>query len=147
MMNSKFNPHRLLKILLIASIISTFIHYTDNYLFIEQYPQPAWITAPAVYQTWLILTAIGITGYWLYKYQKYWLAYAFLFIYSLTGITSPGHYLYGKFSQFSAKMHLLIWTDGLTGLAILGFIFWSAIILKNWWRKTSPTESEFTHKS
>ncbi|MBU7582110.1 MAG: hypothetical protein KAF91_04240 [Nostoc sp. TH1S01] len=146
-MNSEFNPHRLLKILLIVSIISTFLHYTDNYLFIEQYPQPAWITAPAIYKSWLILTAIGIIGYWLYKYQKYWLAYACLLLYSFTGITSPGHYLYGKLSEFSAKMHLLIWTDGLTGLAILGFIVWSAIILKQWWRETSPTESELTHKS
>ena len=129
-MNLEIKRQLLLKLLLIVSIISTSIHFTDNYLFIEQYPQPAWITAASIYQSWLILTAVGIAGYWLYKERKFWVGYVCLIIYSLTGLASPGHYLYGSLSQFSLKMHLLIWTDGLTGLAVLGFVFWSALILK-----------------
>ncbi|WP_243147116.1 hypothetical protein [Scytonema sp. UIC 10036] len=125
MMTLEGMSRKLLKILLIASIISTGTHFTDNYLFIEEYPQPDWITAPSIYQSWLILTAVGITGYWLYKYRKFWFAYGCLFIYSFTGLSSLGHYLYGTWSQFSAKMHLLIWTDGLSGLAILAFTCWS----------------------
>ncbi|YAF98401.1 MAG: hypothetical protein AB3A66_12425 [Nodularia sp. CChRGM 3473] len=140
-MNLEIKRQKLLKILLIASIISTGIHFTDNYLFIEQYPQPDWITAPVIYQSWLILTTIGITGYWLYEYRKFWFAYACLLVYSLTGLASPGHYLYGNLSHFSAKMHIFIWTDGLTGLAILGFIFWSALILKQWQTELSPTNT------
>ncbi|MDZ8050890.1 MAG: hypothetical protein RMX68_023480 [Aulosira sp. ZfuVER01] len=131
-MNLEVKYQRLLKMLLITSIISTAIHFTDNYLFIERYPQPVWITASSIYQSWLILTAIGITGYWLYKYRRFWLAYACLLVYSFTGLVSPGHYFYGNLSQFSAKMHLFIWTDALTSLAILGFIFWSILILKQW---------------
>jgi hypothetical protein len=141
-MNPELNPQRLLKTLLITSIISTAIHFADNYLFIEQYPQPNWITAPSIYQSWLILTAVGITAYWLYKYQKFWLAYGCLLIYSFTGLASPGHYLYGSLSQFSMKMHIFILTDGLTGLAILGFIIWSALILKQWRRETSLTDNK-----
>ncbi len=132
MMRLEAKGQGLLKILLIASIISTGIHFTDNYFFIEQYPQPKWITAASIYQSWLILTVIGIIGYWLYKYQKFWLAYGCLFIYSLTGLASPGHYFYGNLSQFSTKMHLLIWTDGIAGLAVLGFVFWSLLISKDW---------------
>ncbi|WP_225896445.1 hypothetical protein [Amazonocrinis nigriterrae] len=44
-------------------------------------------------------------------------------------------------SQFSAKMHLFIWTDGLTSLAILGFTFWSVLILKQWRREPSLTNN------
>ena len=139
-MNPEITRQSLLKLLLIASIISTSIHFTDNYLFIEQYPQPAWITAPSIYQSWIILTTVGIAGYWLYKFGKFWVGYVCLIIYSLTGLASPGHYLYGSVSQFSLKMHLLIWTDGLTGLAVLGFVFWSALILKEWDRKLRPHE-------
>ncbi|MBH8555671.1 hypothetical protein I8751_25665 [Nostocaceae cyanobacterium CENA357] len=139
-MNLEVKGQKLLKILLIASIISTGIHFTDNYLFIERYPQPNWITAPSIYQSWLILTGVGIAAYWLYKYRKFWLSYGCLLVYSLTGLASPGHYIYGSLSQFSAKMHLLIWTDGLTGLAILGFIIWSALILKQWRQEPSPTQ-------
>lgn len=118
---------QLLKILLIACIVSTAIHFADNYLYIENYPQPEWISAHSIYISWLIWTVIGITGYWLYCSQKYWLAYLCLIIYSFCGIDSLGHYLYGAMSDFSIKMHVLILTDGLTGLAVLGFTFWSGL--------------------
>ncbi|GAA6619820.1 hypothetical protein NUACC26_056340 [Scytonema sp. NUACC26] len=131
---------KLLRILLIGSIISTGIHFTDNYLFIEEYPQPDWITAPSIYQSWLILTVVGIIGYWLYESRKFWFAYVCLFIYSFTGLASPGHYLYGTWLQFSAKMHLFIWMDGLSGFAILGFTVWSALILKPWRQELNVTE-------
>lgn len=121
---------QLLKLLLIACIISTAIHFTDNYLYIKQYPQPEWISASSIYISWIIWTAIGIAGYWLYKSEKYWFAYLCLVIYSFCGIDSLGHYFYGAMSDFSIKMHLLILTDGLTGLAVLGFTFWSGLVLK-----------------
>ncbi len=124
------NPQLLLKLVLLASIISTAIHFTDNYRFIEHYPQPSWITAPSIYQSWIILTSVGIAGYWLYKFRKFGFAYPCLIVYSLTGLASLGHYLYGSLSQFSLKMHLLIWMDGVTGLAILGFVLWSSLLLK-----------------
>lgn len=131
-MNLEVKRQFLLKLLLIASIISTAIHFTDNYRFIHLYPQPAWITAPSIYQFWIVLTVVGIVGYWLYKFRKFWLAYLCLTLYLLTGLASPGHYLYGSLSQFSLKMHLFIWTDGLTGLAVLGFVLWSSLLLKEW---------------
>lgn len=131
-MNLEANRQELLKFILIISIISTAIHFIDNYRFVEHYPQPSWVTAPSIYQSWIILTLIGIAGYWLYKSRRFWLAYFCLIIYSLTGLASPGHYLYGSLSQFSLKMHLFIWTDGLVGLAMLGFVFWSSLLLKEW---------------
>jgi hypothetical protein len=131
-MNLEAKRQFLLKLILIASIISTAIHFIDNYRFIHLYPQPIWITAPSIYQSWIILTVVGIIGYWLYKFRKFWLAYLCLMIYSLTGLASPGHYLYGSLSQFSLKMHLFIWTDALVGLAMLAFILWSSVILKEW---------------
>lgn len=131
-MKLEVNRQFLLKLILIVSIISTAIHFTDNYRFIDHYPQPPWITAAFIYQSWIVLTVVGIAGYWLYKYRKFWMAYLCLITYSLTGLASPGHYLYGSLSQFSLKMHLFIWTDGLTGLAVLGFVFWSALLLKEW---------------
>lgn len=122
----------LLKLILMISIISTSIHFTDNYCFIDHYPQPSWITAASIYQSWIILTAVGIVGYWLYKFRKFWLAYFCLITYSITGLASLGHYLYGSLSEFSLKMHLFIWIDGLTGLAVLGFVFWSSLLLREW---------------
>jgi hypothetical protein len=131
-MNLEVRHLFVLKLILIASMLSTAIHFIDNYRFINDYPQPTWITAPSIYQSWIVLTVTGITGYWLYQFRKFGFAYVCLIIYSLTGLSSSGHYLYGSLSQFSLKMHLLIWADGLSGLAVLGFVLWSALLLKEW---------------
>lgn len=40
-MNVKASADSVLKLILIASLISTAIHFTDNYRFVEDYPQPA----------------------------------------------------------------------------------------------------------
>lgn len=131
-MSVKASSQAILKLILIASIVSTAIHFIDNYRFIECYPQPEWITAPSIYQSWIMLTIIGVVGYWLYRLKRFWLAYLCLVIYSLTGLASPGHYLYGAWSQFSFKMHLFIWTDAITCLAVLSFVIWSLLFLKEW---------------
>jgi hypothetical protein len=134
-MNSEVKRQLLLKILLIACIVSTAIHFTDNYLYIEQYPEPDWITPSSVYLSWLVWTVIGIVGYWLYKHQQFWFAYLCLVLYSFCGLDSLGHYLYGAMSQFSLKMHLLIVMDGIAGAAILGFTLWSSLIVREQFRE------------
>jgi len=58
----------------------------------------------------------------------------------LTGLSSLGHYLYGAMSEFSFKMHLFIWTDALTGMALMGFVFWSGLLLKEWSRESTVTD-------
>ncbi|MGL5074631.1 MAG: hypothetical protein ACRDBG_02160, partial [Waterburya sp.] len=70
--------------------------------------------------------------YWLYTRQLYWLSYFMLGMYAGTGLSSPAHYFYGELSQFSGKMHLLIWTDVFAGLSVVAFIIWSALIAQEW---------------
>jgi hypothetical protein len=137
-MNSETDRQRLLKIILIACVVSTAIHFTDNYLYIKQYPEPDWITPSSVYISWLVWTVVGITGYWLYQSQRFWFAYLCLVIYSFCGLDSLGHYLYGAMSEFSLKMHLFIITDGVAGLAVLGFTLWSSLILREPFRQNLP---------
>ena len=136
-MNFASKPQFLLRILLIACIISTAIHFTDNYLCIEQYPQPDWITPFSVYISWIIWTVVGLTGYWLHQSERFWLAYLCLAIYSFCGLDSLGHYLYGSMSEFTMKMHVFIITDGLTGLAMLGFTLWSGLFLRQQFRESN----------
>jgi hypothetical protein len=139
-MNTTLARQRLLKIFLIICGVATALHFTDNYLYIEQYPQPDWITAPSIYQAWLVWTSIGIAGYWLYKQQQFWLAYLCLAVYSCCGLDSLGHYLYGAMADFSLKMHGLIVMDGVAGAAVLGFVLWSSLV----WREFLGT-SDSSH--
>lgn len=43
-MNVKAGAKSVLKLIVIASLVSTAIYFTDNYRFIENYSQPGWIT-------------------------------------------------------------------------------------------------------
>lgn len=127
--------HTLLLTVVIANIIITSLHYTDNALFVDIYPEPQWFTTSGVFITWAIMTAIAIISYWLYSKKNYWLSYVALIIYSITGLSSPAHYLYGAMSEFSVKMHFLIWTDFLAGISVIGFIIWSGLVKKEWQRE------------
>ncbi len=122
----------LLLLFLITSIVSTNLHYTDNATFINNYPEPDWVTVSGIYTAWTVMTIIGILGYWLYTQTKLWLSYLCLSIYSITGLSSPVHYFYGAMSNFSIKMHAFIWLDLLTGASILGFVIWSGLLLREW---------------
>ncbi|MBW4534824.1 MAG: hypothetical protein KME09_12895 [Pleurocapsa minor HA4230-MV1] len=118
--------------ILILSIAITSIHYTDNAIYVHEYPEPEWFTTSGVLITWIVMTAIAIICYWLYTRQLYWLSYFLLGLYAGTGLSSPAHYFYGELSRFSVKMHLLIWTDVFAGLSVVAFIIWSALIAQEW---------------
>ncbi|PSB10519.1 hypothetical protein C7B62_09175 [Pleurocapsa sp. CCALA 161] len=117
---------------LILSIAITSLHYTDNAIYVREYPEPEWFTTSGVLITWVVMTAIAIISYWLYSRQNYWLSYFLLGMYAGTGLSSPAHYFYGELSQFSIKMHILIWTDVITGLSVVAFLTWSLLIAQEW---------------
>lgn len=101
-MHNKSNQILLL-ILLIISVVITAFHYTDNFINFPSYLDPEWITPQSVYQSWFILTILGIIGYVLYLNNILWLAYVCLLIYSLTGISSPAHYFFKQPKRFPLK--------------------------------------------
>ncbi|MFB2981866.1 hypothetical protein [Microseira sp. BLCC-F43] len=128
--------------ILIANLISTGLHYTENAIFVSQYPGPDWFTTSGIFATVALMTPVGLLGYWLYtKGQHFW-SDLVLCIYSLTSISSPGHYLYPGAMSMSAKMHSLIWLDAIAGYSLLIFVFWSAAIWKEWQLKDSQNRSE-----
>ena len=131
-MNTKIANQRLLLTLLIINAVITAFHYTDNFINFPNYPDPEWITPESIYQSWFILTSIGIIGYIFYLKNILWLAYICLSIYSVTGILSPGHYFFQTNEIFSLKMHLLIWLDFIAGTLILSFTIFSGLFLKEW---------------
>ncbi len=115
--------------LLAASIVSTGAHFTHNYVAIEQYPESAVIspaaTQVAILLSWPLLTAIGLLGYRLYARRRYVAAQACLAVYSLTGLSTLGHFVDGS-PDIAPFWYATIFTDGLAGLAILAFAVWSA---------------------
>jgi hypothetical protein len=117
-----------LKVILGAGILSTAIHYTHNFIDVSHYPGPKSLytfVRVLIVVAWPLLTFIGLTGYRRYREGRDREARVCLCVYSLTGIATLGHFLYGN-PHIPAFFYATLFTDALTGLAVLGFVAWSA---------------------
>ena len=112
---------------LLAGVVLTTVHYTDNYLYFDEYPQPGSLQRWHVWAGWLLLTAVGVAGYRLYASGRALPGYVCLVVYSYTGLSSLGHYLYGTLGEFSAKQHFFILVDGVAGASVIAFVVWSVV--------------------
>lgn len=128
---SKYPQHTLLAILGL-NFLSTGLHYTDNALFLDWYPGPDWFTPIGILVIWMVMTPVGLLGYGLYRRRLFWLAYLFLGVYSITSISSLGHYFFPVVTPMSIKIHGLIWFDAIAGLMLVSFLFWSFAVAKEW---------------
>ncbi len=121
----------------VASILVTALHYTDNFLSIEEYPQPEWVHRETIYIAWSLLTLVGIAGYMMFRDRRPLAAGLYLLVYSYTGTSSLGHYPYGEAGDFSAKMHVFIWTDALVGFLVAGCALWILLSRRSFLLKDS----------
>jgi hypothetical protein len=126
------NRTKILLSIMVFNLTSTWLHYTDNAIYVNRYPEPNWFTTIGVFITIAIMPPIGLLGYWLYRQSRFRLSYMVLGIYSITSISSPGHYLFPGVMAMTAKMHALIWLDALAGSLLIGFILWSSMIAQEW---------------
>lgn len=128
-MRSERQALRLLKAILAASILSTAIHYTHNFIAVSSYPGPGGsfytVVRVAIVIAWPLLTGIGLFGYRRYRERRYQEARVCLSVYSLTGLATMGHFIYGN-PHIPAFFYATLFTDTLTALAVLAFVLWSA---------------------
>ncbi|HEY7829466.1 MAG TPA: hypothetical protein VIC06_02750 [Solirubrobacteraceae bacterium] len=117
-----------LKTILAASILSTAIHYTHNFIAVDQYPGPKGsfytVVRVAIVVAWPLLTWIGLMGYRRYREGRYREAHVCLVVYSFTGLATMGHFLYGN-PQIPGFFYATLFTDAIAGLAVLAFVLWS----------------------
>lgn len=114
----------LLRVILAAAILSTAIHYTHNFIEVHRYPGPHGafdtITRVLIVTAWPLLTGIGLIGYRRFREGRYREARVSLAVYSITGIVTLGHFIYGN-PNIPAFFYATLFTDALTGLAVLAF--------------------------
>jgi len=116
-----------LRVILVATVLSSIVHYTDNYIRFDEYPQdePKLISQPLVAIGWASFTVLAVAGYVLYRRGQWRRAALCLAIYSLSGLISPLHYLSGAWSEFDALQHTFILADAACGAAVLAFAAWA----------------------
>ena len=118
---------RTVGLVVFASIALTAFHFTDNYVSIDTYPQPDWVTKPVVIVSWTLLTAIGIAGYLLYRRGSLAAAQTCLVVYSYTGLSSLGHFFSGSPDEFTTRGLVSVLIDGAAGSAVFAVALWSII--------------------
>ena len=114
-----------LGLILCFSIVSTAVHYTHNFVAVEDYPGGGPALQAAIVLSWPLLTAIGLYGYRLYTEGRLREAHICLLLYAPLGLLTPAHFLSGN-PDVPAVFYATIFTDGLAGLAVVGFVAWSA---------------------
>ncbi len=120
-------PHvALLRLLLVAAIVSTAIHYTHNFAMAGMYPPlpPLFPNALAfrigIAVTWPLLTGLALWGYTQYVAGNLRRAGWAFIVYSILGISTIGHFV-GPSPDVPAFFFATIFTDFVTGTAILVF--------------------------
>ena len=119
---------RLLNIVFFTAVASSLVHYTDNYLAFDRFPQGGPgpdISDDAIWIAWVLLTALGVTGYVLYRRGEIRRGSALLAAYSVSGLIGLGHYTAPGIGDLAWWRHLHIWADILCGIAVLAFAIWS----------------------
>ena len=132
------SPHRgwvsgdrrvtLLTVILAASVLSTAMHFTHNYIEVRHYPQSSFLpigydgSRVLIALGWPALTAVGALGLWLYRRGTFPAAWVCLAAYSFTGISSLIHFIDGN-PHVSPFWYATILTDALAGVAVLGFVY------------------------
>jgi hypothetical protein len=118
-----------LSAILAFSIASSLIHYTHNFVAVDEYPQVDFIsdavTRAGLLLSWPVLTPVGVWGFWQYQRGHYRVARASLAAYSLVGLLTAGHFVSGN-PDIPLFFYVTIYTDILAGVAVLAFVWWSA---------------------
>ena len=121
-----------LLILLLLNIIASILHYTDNLIYFDLYPEPDWFSPYLTDSIWWLMTPLGIGGFWFYRQKKFQLAYIGLYGYALLSQLTLGHYLISPIWDLSLKMNSLILIESFVAIPFLLFTLISQFFWQEW---------------
>src|SRR5215211_5248679 len=119
---------RALRWIIAFTTLSTVLHYTHNFVEIDQYPKSDLasngVVQVAILLSWPLLTAIGLWGYREYSRGRYRTAHAALLTYSFVGWITLGHFTAGN-PDIAPFFYATIFTDAIAAAMITGWVIWS----------------------
>lgn len=113
-----------LKAILAFGIVSTAVHFTHNFVEIEDYPGsaiPDWVVQAAIVVSWPLFTWLAVRGYRLWAAGDVRGARPLLIAYGLWAMVSLGHFTSGN-PDIPAFWYATIFTDVLAGALVLAFV-------------------------
>jgi multisubunit Na+/H+ antiporter MnhC subunit len=113
-----------LKAILAFGIVSTGIHFTHNFVKIDDYPEspiPDWVVQTAIVVSWPIFTWIAVRAYRLYTERGLEAARPWLLWYAAWTLFSLGHFTEGN-PDIPPVFYATIFTDVLAGVLVVAFV-------------------------
>jgi hypothetical protein len=121
------DPVRILRVLLGVAIAVSVVHYVDNVVNYDAYPDPSSGPAPSqglIAVSWFLFTGFGIAGFVLLTRGRVAAAALCLAFYSGSGLVGFGHYTVDGATDMVWWRQLHIVADIVLGLAMLAFAVW-----------------------
>ena len=115
-----------------TAFVVSVVHYTDNYVNYDDYPQPGpdALLDPSAAQvggSWFVFTAFGVLGLWLWFQSRVVAACLALTAYSVSGLVGIGHYTVDGATDMVWWRQTHVAVDIVCGVAIFGFAVWMAL--------------------
>lgn len=110
--------------LIAINIFASVLHYVD------QNPEPSWFAPQITDSLWLIMTPLGLAGYYQYIKKSFSSAYLCLYTYIIISQITLGHYIITPLWHLSLKTNTLILFESITAIPLLLFVGWSQFFLK-----------------
>jgi hypothetical protein len=105
-------------------VVSTAVHFTHNFVAIEDYPGsaiPDWVVQAAIVVSWPVFTWIAVRAYRLWASGDERGARPLLIAYGLWAMVSLGHFTTGN-PDIPPFWYATIFTDVLAGALVLAFV-------------------------
>jgi hypothetical protein len=121
---------RLLNLVFWTAFVVSVVHYADNYLGWEDYPHPASGPDPSktdILIAWFVFTALGLTGYVLFRRGRVRAGVVLLAAYSGSGLIGIGHYMVDGMTDAVWWRQAHVLADIVLGMAMLAFAVWAAL--------------------
>lgn len=104
---------------LLATAISSILHYVDNLLFFHEYPEPPWINRAMIDAFWFVMTPLAFAGWLAIKRGHPVAGLLLLMGYAGCNLLSLGHYLYAPLHAISGRIHAFILLESFLAVALL----------------------------
>lgn len=121
---------RLLRALFATAVAVSVVHYADNVIAYDAYPDPVSGPDPSrglIAAAWFVLTPIGFWGYRAYRRGRERTGAIALAVYSASGLVGIGHYTVDGATAMPLLRQAHIVADIACGAALAAFAMWTAL--------------------
>ncbi len=109
-------PGRTIKVLIAAGLVASMLHFADNTVAIDRYPEPSWITPLGVVAGWCVMTAVAVVALMRNTADRVFVTSAA--VYSLMLLGGLLHYAFAAPMHMALRSNVTVLAEALTGAVL-----------------------------